>query len=99
MSIDKTKIKEFVAYAKICSSKLAYNYVLLTNNGKDTSSDLMKLRLLRSYIKTVESCAGIKRTALLTGDCNCESFCMKTCLSSTEICKLVNKIKSICKTC
>ena len=96
--INKTKIKEFIAYAKICSSKLAYKYVIYTNNGKDTTSILFKLRLVRSYIKALESYVGIPRRNFFGDGCNA-IICVRTCLCKKEICNIVNKLKTICNNC
>lgn len=91
------KIKRFIASAKICSSKIAHRYVTDLNHGKETEADLNRLLLLRSFIKTLESCAGIARRTWR--GCECETICVKTCLSKKEICIIANKIKTICKNC
>jgi hypothetical protein len=93
------KLKKFIAYAKICSSNLAYKYVVNTNNGKDTSATLLKLRLLRSYIATLESFAGISKRSFLDRNGDKVFICIKTCLCKQEICNIVNKIKSNCLNC
>lgn len=93
------KYLEFLAYAKIESSKLAYEYVIAVNHGKCGEKKLIKLRLLRSLIKTLESYAGIKRRIYLSNDCSPALFCVETCLDSKEICNIVNKIKSLIKNC
>lgn len=92
-----TEIKRFIAYAKICSSKIAYKYVNYSNNGKDTEDIMLKLRLIRSYIRSVESYIGMPKKSYRNGCC--ETICVRTCLNSEEICNIVNRIKSICKTC
>ena len=96
----KQKIYNLIAYAKICSSKVAYNYVIATNNGKETDDMLCKLRLIRSYIKSVESYAGLKRKIYYSNDnCGVTLICVKNCFNSKEICNIVNKLKTICKSC
>jgi hypothetical protein len=50
-----TTIYEFTAWAKICSSRLAYKYVKGLNVGKDMSEMLDKLLLLNRYIKVLEN--------------------------------------------
>lgn len=95
-----SKRYEFIAYAKICSSKLAYKCVVYTNNGRDTEGMMLKLRLVRSYIKALESYAGIKRKVYFSKDECCGALiCVKNCLNSKEICNIVNKLKLICKSC
>jgi hypothetical protein len=92
-------IKDFIAYAKICSSDLAYKFVMDTNHGKDTSATMLKLRLLRSYIKSLESYAGIKRQVFRVSCGEKEFICVQTCLNKKEICNIVNKIKSYINNC
>jgi hypothetical protein len=92
-------IKEFIAYAKICHSDLAYKLVLDENVGKDTEVFMLKLRLLRSYIKSLESYAGIKRQVFRVSCGEKEFICVQTCLNKKEICNIVNKIKSYINNC
>lgn len=97
MCKSKNKVKRFIAGAKICSSKIAHRYVTGLNHGKDVAADLDRLLLLRSFIKALESYAGMPRRTWR--GCECETICVKTCLSKKEICIIANKIKTICKTC
>lgn len=46
---------QFLAYAKSCACDMACKYVKMSNNGYDTSDLLNQLRLLNSYIKSIES--------------------------------------------
>lgn len=93
------KILKFIAYAKICSSKLAYKYVMEVNYGKDASKTLLKLKLLKLHINILESYAGLKRR-IYRDDCGGKTFIyVQTCLSKKEICNIVNKIKSNCLNC
>lgn len=45
----------FIAYAKICSSSFACEYVKRTNYGEDMSDLMLKIRLLNSYISDLEA--------------------------------------------
>lgn len=93
------KILKFIAYAKICSSKLAYQYVMDVNYGKDASMTLLKLKTLKLYINILESNAGLKRR-MYRDNCGEKTFIyIQTCLSKKEICNIVNKIKSNCLNC
>ena len=51
----KSNIYEFTAWAKICSSNIAYRYAKGLNVGKDMSELLDRLLLLNRYIKVLEN--------------------------------------------
>lgn len=95
--MSNNKLYKFIAWAKICSSKKARKYVIDVNIGRDTEEQLNQLLLLRSFIKALESFAGIQRKTYR--GCEVETICVKTCLNQKEICIIANKIKTICKTC
>lgn len=46
---------EFLAYAKTCACDMACKHVEMANHGYDTDGMLNKIRLLTSYIKTIEN--------------------------------------------
>jgi hypothetical protein len=52
---DPKDLYKFIAYAKICSCRLSCDYVHKTNNGYDTEDLMNKIRLLKSYILSIES--------------------------------------------
>jgi hypothetical protein len=86
---------EFLMHAKLCSSHMAFDYVRWTNAGRDTYCLLTKLRMLRSYIKTLESFCRPERKVYFDFCEPCEIE-VETCLDCSEICNLVKKISSIC---
>lgn len=47
-------LHKFLVYAKSCACDLACKYVDKTNHGQDASDLLNRLRLLSSYIKTIQ---------------------------------------------
>jgi len=46
---------KFIAYAKTCSCDMACDYVHKTNHGYSTEGLMDKIRLLRSYIRSIEN--------------------------------------------
>jgi len=70
---------KFLAYAKIYSSRLAYQYAIKKNNGFDVSNLLDQLILVDSYIQAIEDYEEVCKCTfyyqgILTTDCGCKVY-------------------------
>jgi hypothetical protein len=86
---------EFLVYAKMCSVELTVKYLRGKNNGRNVDGMMIKIRLLMSMIKTLESLCGRSRKMYMDG-CDPCYIEVESCFNCKEICNLVDKMKSIC---